>query len=426
MKQYPKYKDSGVSWIGEIPKGWEVASLKRYLSETMKYGASESGEINQPSWTRYIRITDIDDNGNLKNDGVKTLNPNIAKDYMLKKGDVLFARSGATVGKSFLYNSDKPACFAGYLIKAVCNKHLLSSFLLAYTKSAQYDDWKNSTFIQATIQNIGADKYMNMPIVIPSIPEQRAIVSFLDKKTTQIDCFITEAEHEIEKLSELKQAQIAHLVTHGTNPDAPMKESGIAWIGQIPEHWEVNKIRSHFKERRTKVSDKDYPALSVAREGIVPQLDTAVKTDNGDNRKLVLKNDFVVNSRSDRKGSCGVSDYDGSVSLISIVLEPHDINPQYVHYLFRSNNYVEEFYRNGRGIVADLWTTRYSEMRNIFIPIPPVSEQKDIVSAINSLNNKIDTLVSELTTQINHLKELKQRVISDAVTGKIDVREVNN
>lgn len=426
MKQYPKYKDSGVSWIGEIPKGWEVASLKRYLSETMKYGASESGEINQPSWTRYIRITDIDDNGNLKNDGVKTLNPNIAKDYMLKKGDVLFARSGATVGKSFLYNSDKPACFAGYLIKAVCNKHLLSSFLLAYTKSAQYDDWKNSTFIQATIQNIGADKYMNMPIVIPSIPEQRAIVSFLDKKTTQIDCFITEAEHEIEKLSELKQAQIAHLVTHGTNPDAPMKESGIAWIGQIPEHWEVNKIRSHFKERRTKVSDKDYPALSVAREGIVPQLDTAVKTDNGDNRKLVLKNDFVVNSRSDRKGSCGVSDYDGSVSLISIVLEPHDINPQYVHYLFRSNNYVEEFYRNGRGIVADLWTTRYSEMRNIFIPIPPVSEQKDIVSAINSLNNKIDTLVSELTTQINHLKELKQRIISDAVTGKIDVREVNN
>lgn len=426
MKQYPKYKDSGVSWIGEIPKGWEVASLKRYLSETMKYGASESGEINQPSWTRYIRITDIDDNGNLKNDGVKTLNPNIAKDYMLKKGDVLFARSGATVGKSFLYNSDKPACFAGYLIKAVCNKHLLSSFLLAYTKSAQYDDWKNSTFIQATIQNIGADKYMNMPIVIPSIPEQRAIVSFLDKKTTQIDCFITEAEHEIEKLSELKQAQIAHLVTHGTNPDAPMKDSGIAWIGQIPEHWEVNKIRSHFKERRTKVSDKDYPALSVAREGIVPQLDTAVKTDNGDNRKLVLKNDFVVNSRSDRKGSCGVSDYDGSVSLISIVLEPHDINPQYVHYLFRSNNYVEEFYRNGRGIVADLWTTRYSEMRNIFIPIPPVSEQKDIVSAINSLNNKIETLTSELTTQIDHLKELKQRIISDVVTGKIDVREVNN
>lgn len=426
MKKYPKYKDSGVSWIGEIPKGWEVSSLKRYLSETMKYGASESGEINQPSWTRYIRITDIDDNGNLKNDGVKTLNPNIAKDYMLKKGDVLFARSGATVGKSFLYNSDKPACFAGYLIKAVCNKHLLSSFLLAYTKSAQYDDWKNSTFIQATIQNIGADKYMNMPIVIPSIPEQRAIVSFLDKKTAQIDRFITEAEREIEKLNELKQAQIAHLVTHGTNPNAPMKDSGIVWIGRIPEHWEVNKIRSHFKERRTKVSDKDYPALSVAREGIVPQLDTAVKTDNGDNRKLVLKNDFVVNSRSDRKGSCGVSDYDGSVSLISIVLEPHDINPQYVHYLFRSNNYVEEFYRNGRGIVADLWTTRYSEMRNIFIPIPPVSEQKDIVSAINSLNNKIDTLVSELTTQINHLKELKQRVISDAVTGKIDVREVNN
>ena len=208
----------------------------------------------------------------------------------------------------------------------------------------------------------------NSRILIPPFEEQKAIFSYVIKKTAQIDRFISEATNKIEKLNELKQAQVAHLVTHGTNPDAPMKDSGIAWIGQIPEHWEVNKIRSHFKERRTKVSDKDYPALSVAREGIVPQLDTAVKTDNGDNRKLVLKNDFVVNSRSDRKGSCGVSDYDGSVSLISIVLEPHDINPQYVHYLFRSNNYVEEFYRNGRGIVADLWTTRYSEMRNIFYP----------------------------------------------------------
>ena len=335
---------------------------------------------------------------------------------------ILMIGIGGTMGKVALSPME---CSFNQQINALLTKgEIDNKFVVYYLKIERDNIFNTAKFTTLPILNQSETK--RIPIVVPSLSEQHAVVSYLDKKTAQIDRFISEAEREIEKLNEQKQAQIAHLVTHGTNPDAPMKDSGIAWIGQIPEHWEVNKIRSHFKERRTKVSDKDYPALSVAREGIVPQLDTAVKTDNGDNRKLVLKNDFVVNSRSDRKGSCGVSDYDGSVSLISIVLEPHDINPQYVHYLFRSNNYVEEFYRNGRGIVADLWTTRYSEMRNIFIPIPPVSEQKDIVSAINSLNNKIETLTSELTTQIDHLKELKQRIISDVVTGKIDVREVNN
>ena len=154
------------------------------------------------------------------------------------------------------------------------------------------------------------------------------------------------------------------------------KNSGIPWLPIIPANWDCCKIKSHFRLRSTKVSDQEYPALSVSKQGITPQLDTAVKTDNGDNRKLVLKGDFVVNSRSDRKGSCGVSPYDGSVSLINIVLEPQNVHAPYYHYLFRSNDYVEEFYRNGRGIVADLWTTRWNEMSSIMIPLPPVEEQK--------------------------------------------------
>lgn len=429
MKKYPKYKDSGVSWIGEIPKGWEVSSLKRYLSETMKYGASESGEINQPSWTRYIRITDIDDNGNLKNDGVKTLNPNIAKDYMLKKGDVLFARSGATVGKSFLYNSDKPACFAGYLIKAVCNKHLLSSFLLAYTKSAQYDDWKNSTFIQATIQNIGADKYMNMPIVIPSIPEQRAIVSFLDKKTAQIDRFITEAEREIEKLNELKQAQIAHLVTHGLNPDAPMKDSGIAWIGQIPEHWKKARYKDVLSIQDEKVGKrKDLTLLSLTKQGVIirdlaemkgkfPKDFESYKVVHPDNIILCL---FDVD---ETPRTVGLSHNEGMITGAYDVFSIKNIDKEYFLYHYLSlddRKAMKPLYKGLRKTIP------LPRLMGEHIFIPPASEQKAIVSAINSLNNKIETLVSELTTQIDHLKELKQRVISDAVTGKIDVREVNN
>ena len=424
MKQYPKYKDSGVSWSGEIPEGWKCTQIRRYLS-CVCTGATPPGAAEKyysNIGTPWFTPGDFKDFNVLK-DSSKYLSEE-GNDIMKKypANTILMIGIGGTMGKVALSPME---CSFNQQINALLTKgEIDNKFVVYYLKIERDNIFNTAKFTTLPILNQSETK--RIPIVVPSLSEQHAVVSYLDKKTAQIDRFISEAEREIEKLNELKQAQIAHLVTHGTNPDAPMKDSGIAWIGQIPEHWEVNKIRSHFKERRTKVSDKDYPALSVAREGIVPQLDTAVKTDNGDNRKLVLKNDFVVNSRSDRKGSCGVSDYDGSVSLISIVLEPHDINPQYVHYLFRSNNYVEEFYRNGRGIVADLWTTRYSEMRNIFIPIPPVSEQKDIVSAINSLNNKIETLTSELTTQIDHLKELKQRIISDVVTGKIDVREVNN
>lgn len=428
MKQYPKYKDSGVSWIGEIPEGWTAVPIYAIAKNFSKGQGITKDQVYEDGDTPCVRYGEIYSkyDNSFAECLSKTKLTEISNPSYFEYGDVLFAGTGELIeeiGKSIVYLG-KEKCLAGGDI--IVMKHNQTPEFLSYClNSSAVQQQKSYGKTKLKVVHISKDKIKRVVIALPPLSEQHAIVSYLDKKTAQIDRFISEATKEIEKLSELKQAQIAHLVTHGLNPDAPMKDSGIAWIGQIPEQWEVNKIRSHFKERRTKVSDKDYPALSVAREGIVPQLDTAVKTDNGDNRKLVLKNDFVVNSRSDRKGSCGVSDYDGSVSLISIVLEPHDINPQYVHYLFRSNNYVEEFYRNGRGIVADLWTTRYSEMRNIFIPIPPVSEQKAIVSAINSLNNKIETLASDLTTQIDHLKELKQRIISDVVTGKIDVREVN-
>lgn len=172
------------------------------------------------------------------------------------------------------------------------------------------------------------------------------------------------------------------------------KASGVQWIGEVPKHWEIKKIRSCFVERREKVSDKLYEPLSVTKAGILPQLETAVKTDNGDNRKKVLKRDFVVNSRSDRKGSCGISDYNGSVSLINIVLKPFAISPEFVHYMLRSNDYIEEYYRQGRGIVADLWTTRYSEMKNIQIPVPPLPEQQSIVAYLKDKTSKIDQYVT--------------------------------
>lgn len=195
------------------------------------------------------------------------------------------------------------------------------------------------------------------------------------------------------------------------------KDSGIQWLGQIPGHWEVSKVRTHFTQRTDKVSEIDFPPLSVSKQGIVPQLDdVAISQAEGNTRKLVRKGDFVVNSRSDRKGSCGVSPLDGSVSLINIVLEPHDIANQYIHYLFRMNDWIEDFYRHGRGIVADLWTTNYQQMKNMLMPIPPLAEQKAIVTYLDRETEKIDSFISSKEKEIRLLEELKQAEIANAVT----------
>lgn len=189
-----------------------------------------------------------------------------------------------------------------------------------------------------------------------------------------------------------------------------------AWLGDLPSHWDVKKIGSLFSERRTKVSDKDYPPLSVAKIGVVPQLATAVKTDAGDDRKLVCAGDFVINSRSDRKGSCGVSELDGSVSLINIVLTPRNQwNSRYVHYLMRSQPFSEEYYRNGRGIVSDLWTTRYSEMKSILLPIPPRDEQDQIVRFLDWKVSSINRLIATKKKQIALLREREAVHISHVV-----------
>lgn len=197
---------------------------------------------------------------------------------------------------------------------------------------------------------------------------------------------------------------------------AEYQDSGLDWLGRVPKSWELRRLGSYFQERRTKVSDADFPALSVTMQGIVPQLETAAKTDDGDNRKLVRAGDFVINSRSDRKGSSGVSPFDGSVSLISIVLNPINLHPPFVHHLLRSTAFQEEFYRFGKGIVADLWSTNYAAMKNIVIPVMPSEDQIRIANFLDYETVKIDALIEKQQQLIALLKEKRQAVISHAVT----------
>ncbi len=188
------------------------------------------------------------------------------------------------------------------------------------------------------------------------------------------------------------------------------------WFSAVPEKWRAMKMRGVFSERNEKVSDKDFAPLSVGKMGVVPQLETAVKTDNGDNRKLIRKGDFAINSRSDRKGSGGVSDYDGSASLIITVLQPRAaLNGKYAHYLLRSHYFSEEFYRNGHGLVSDLWTTKWEDMRNIYIPVPPMDEQDQIVRYLDWQVSRINKLIRGYQREIKLLEEQRISIIDNAV-----------
>lgn len=200
-----------------------------------------------------------------------------------------------------------------------------------------------------------------------------------------------------------------------------MKDSGVEWIGEIPEDWGLNKIGTLYEERNIKVSDQDYPPLSVTKQGVVPQLETAAKTDNGDNRKLIKKNDFVINSRSDRRGSCGISEYDGSCSLINTVLKPrHNMHNRYYNYVFRSELFADEFYRWGNGIVDDLWSTKWDNMKRIYVPFPNIDIQHRIADFLDDKCGKIDRYIEKQQKIIDKLKEYKQAVITEAVTKGLD------
>lgn len=199
-----------------------------------------------------------------------------------------------------------------------------------------------------------------------------------------------------------------------------MKDSSVEWIGEIPEEWQIGRIGQLYTERREKVSDTEYQPLSVTMKGVLPQLSTAAKTDAHDDRKLVRVGDFAINSRSDRRGSCGISPYEGSVSLINTILMPrNEMYPVYYNWLFHSTMFSDEFYKWGHGIVNDLWTTNWQDMKRIAVPMPPLEEQSRIADYLDSECARIDAVIEQTRASIEEYKKLKQSIITHAVTKGI-------
>lgn len=210
-----KMKDSGVEWIGSIPTQWEVKRLKFLVSEPLKYGANEAAELDDPEHPRYIRITDVDENGRLRDETFKSIPEDVARPYLLKEGDLLLARSGATVGKSFYYEpSWGRAAYAGYLIRARFDPtKTMPRFINYFTNSQQYWQWLGSSFIQATIQNVSAEKYANLIVPVPPFEEQKRIVSYLDSMWQRLNNMADKVRQSIQVLKEHRSALISAAVT---------------------------------------------------------------------------------------------------------------------------------------------------------------------------------------------------------------------
>ena len=244
---YSEYAEAGPDWLGTLPRHWSSRRFRFAAAEPLMYGANEAAVLDDQALPRYIRITDVKADGTLHDDTFRSLEEEVAAPYLLQDGDILLARSGATVGKSFQYLASwGRAAYAGYLIRCRPDKSIIfPRFANYYFQTECYWACIRSTLIQATIENFSAEKYKDLALPLPTKEEQQQIAAFLDWKTGQIDALIGKKKELLEKLKEKRIAVITQAVTQGLNPAAPMRNSGTPWLGKVPEHWHVMRLKDY-------------------------------------------------------------------------------------------------------------------------------------------------------------------------------------
>ena len=437
-----KMKDSGIEWIGEIPTDFSLYKLKYLLSSPLCYGANESGTLYSDILPRYIRITDISPNGTLKNSGMLSLDESSAQNYMLHEGDILFARSGATVGKSFIYhNYYGRAAYAGYLIKASFNRLVLPEFVYYYTCSSAYEIWKNSIFIQSTIQNIGADRYSNLPISVPnSIDKQLRIVRYLNNFCSKFDAIIYNLQTSIEDYKKLKQAIITQAVTKGVRGEREMKDSGVKWIGEIPKEWRKTQLRhcatiksgitlgkSYSKD--TVLIERPYLRVANVQGGYVDLNDLATiqVTPDEDLKYRLHSGDVLMTEGGDRDKLGRGCVWHGEIEpclhqnhVFAVQTNETILLPEFLEYLTASD--VGRSYFDVTAIkTTNLACTSSSKVLAFTIPLPPIEEQIEIVSFIKERSLKLNKLIMKKGLLVQELESYKKSLIYEVVTGKREV-----
>lgn len=422
MTVYPTYKDSGIEWLGQIPTHWELTRISSVLTEVKDLNTSL--RFSHPS---QFKFGDIILKPDVNIEDVSSL----SKCIIFRKDDILI--NGLNLNYDFVTQRIARANYTGIITSAyiaVRVRNNLSSKYVTYLFKA-LDSRKVfnglGTGIRLTLTYKELKKYY---ILLPPQEEQRQIVAYLDYKSNKINERICQRERELQTLSELKQAEIAAVVTRGLDPNVPMKKSGIEWIGQIPAHWEVTQLRKYLRL----FSDKGHPdmdLLSVTREQGVIVRDITSKEENHNfipddlsGYKLIQKGQFAINKMKAWQGSYGVSKYKGIVSPAYYTCELNNIDTEYFDVAIRSQAYIGFFTKYSKGIRSGQWDLSPDALKSIPFVEPPIVEQRAIVSYITEISEKIDSYITKLKEEINYLQEYKQRLISDVVTGKVDVRGV--
>lgn len=411
-------KASGIEWIRDVPESWNIAKLKYCLDIPLQYGANESGEDFEETYPRYIRITDITSTNTLKDHGKVSLLPSIAKPYLLQDGDVLFARSGATVGKTFYFDSCYgESAFAGYLIRARTNsKMILSKYLYYTTLGNGYESWKDMVFSQATIQNIGADKYNEFVLAVPTLDEQALIVNFLDEQCKESDSIATDIEMQIELLQKYKKSLITETVIKGLDHSIPMKNSGIDFGYQISEEF----VETKLKYLCMMFSGSNLTSDDIEDDGEYPVY--------GGNGLRGYFNRFNVNGKHTVVGRQGA--LCGNVHLVNgkfwatdhaiVVYHNRNIMVEYLFYLLVAMNLNKHSQTAAQpGLAVNM-------IMNLRTCIPKsIIEQTQIANYLDKQCSKIDSIIESKKEQLTKIMQHKKSLIYEYVTGKKRVKGVS-
>jgi type I restriction enzyme S subunit len=410
-------------FFGSIPDHWHAVPVKHLCIRPSLYGANISAEEYTAEGARFIRTTDIREDGRL-NDGGVFLPPDLVQDYLLAEGDFLISRSG-TIGRAYVHRAKNGICaYAGYLVRFILRDIETSRFLFYITKSPYFEQWLATSAIEATIGNVNGEKYANMLVPVPPNEEQVAIANFLDRETARLDELMASKERLLNLLSEKRRVLIARIVTRGLNPDAPLRESSISWLGQIPAHWEIERAKWLFYERDERSESGEEELLTVSHlTGVTPRSEKDVnmfEAETTEGYKLCYPGDLVVNTLWAWMGAMGVSSVHGIVSPAYNVYTPTErLDPAYVDVLVRIPVFAEEATRFSKGV----WSSRlrlYPEgLFEIWMPVPPLKEQRAIVSYISTETVKLEALREAAERTIGLLRERRAALIAAAVTGKI-------
>lgn len=421
-KAYPTYKDSGIEWLGQIPIHWDLLRNKIFITEHDNVVGQDAYKYTLLSLTKQGVIQRDIERG-------KGKFPKEFDNYkIVESGNIIFClfdvdETPRTVGLSSIDGMITGA-YNVFSIKGINSQFYYYYFLAV-------DEAKALRPLYSGLRKVvKTERFAGLRIPVPPEEEQRQIVAYLDYKSNKINERICQKERELQTLSELKQAEIAAVVTRGLDPNVPMKESGIEWIGQIPAHWEVTQLRKYLRL----FSDKGHPdmdLLSVTREQGVIVRDITSKEENHNfipddlsGYKLIQKGQFAINKMKAWQGSYGVSKYKGIVSPAYYTCELNNIDTEYFDVAIRSQAYIGFFTKYSKGIRSGQWDLSPDALKSIPFVEPPIVEQRAIVSYITEISEKIDSYITKLKEEINYLQEYKQRLISDVVTGKVDVRGV--